>query len=355
MAIETRTGVFYYPGWKDNVESNVSPEPWVAIKNFPKREPKLGYYDDGDVNVIDQQLSWMAEAGIDYMVLDWYWHPQLGVLKSHTLNAYFRAPSRSKVKLSILWANHTAIPRTKDEFEKMVRFWLYYFRTKEYLTIDGKPVVFIFSTSQLEERAKSFGSSSAALLSGAQDIARKDGFAGIFFVGGAGANSPIAVQHAKGVATGYDAFSAYNYHGPGRFAYPGGHKQSHSYAELDQGYRDHWKWMLEDAKVPYFVPMSSGWDRRPWGGSKDPLHDNSISTPAEFRTHLTAGRQAIRDFPSLTRGFGVICCWNEFGEGSFIEPTRMNGSVMLDTVKEVFSGATAIVPGAASSNAGASK
>jgi hypothetical protein len=336
-AEESHIGVFYYPGWKDNVISNVSAEPWAALKGYPEREPKLGYYDDGSVDVIEQQLSWMANAGISYLILDWYWHPQLGVLKSHTMEAYFKAPSRKRVKLSIMWANHTAIPRTPDEFEKMVRFWLYYFRTEEYLTIDGKPVVFIFSTTELEHRARAFGSNSATLLAIAQGIAKKDGFPGIFFVGGAGANSPIAVHHSKGVVTGYDAFSAYNYHGPARFAYADGHKQSHNFTELDQGYRDHWQWMLSDAKIPYFVPMSSGWDRRPWGGSADPLHDNSIATATEFKAHLAAGRKAIQDFPALTRGFGVICCWNEFGEGSFIEPTRKNGAVLLDTVKNVFS------------------
>ncbi|MCZ4313846.1 glycoside hydrolase family 99-like domain-containing protein [Comamonadaceae bacterium G21597-S1] len=341
---ESQIGVFYYPGWKNSVISNVSPEPWAALKDYPDREPLLGHYDDGNIDVIEQQLSWMSSAGIDFLILDWYWHPQLGVLKSHTIDTYFKAPSRKKIRLSIMWANHTAIPRTQEEFEKMVRFWLYYFRTKEYLTIDEKPVVFIFSTSQLEQRAKAFGSTSATLLAVAQSIAKKDGLPGIFFVGGAGANSPIAVQHSKGVATGYDAFSAYNYHGPGRFAYAGGHKQSHSYLELDQGYRDHWQWMLADAKLPYFVPMSSGWDRRPWGGSKDPLHDNSMSTPEEFKTHLLAGRKAIREFSPLTRGFGVICCWNEFGEGSFIEPTRKNGTVMLDTVKEVFSDSSGNAP-----------
>ncbi|MBK7050726.1 MAG: hypothetical protein IPH54_08055 [Rhodoferax sp.] len=33
----------------------------------------------------------------------------------------------------------------------------------------------------------------------------------------------------------------------------------------------------------YVVPMTSGWDKRPWGGSKDPEHDNSISTTASLR------------------------------------------------------------------------
>jgi hypothetical protein len=33
---------------------------------------------------------------------------------------------------------------------------------------------------------------------------------------------------------------------------------------------------------------------------------------------------------------GVICCWNEFGEGSYIEPTQKNGFSYLEKIKKVF-------------------
>ena len=82
--------------------------------------------------------------------------------------------------------------------------------------------------------------------------------------------------------------------------------------------------------------MTSGWDKRPWGGSKDPFHDNSLSSPTEFEAHLRAGRDLISNNQILKGGLGVICCWNEFGEGSFIEPTKAKQFHYLDKVRSVF-------------------
>ena len=61
------------------------------------------------------------------------------------------------------------------------------------------------------------------------------------------------------------------------------------------------------------------------GSSKDSEHDNSVSTPESFEAHLRTARDVMDTHPVKTLKMGVICCWNEFGEGSYIEPQR-NGS-----------------------------
>ena len=66
--------------------------------------------------------------------------------------------------------------------------------------------------------------------------------------------------------------------------------------------------------------------------------DGSVSTVAQFRQHLQAGHDTIRRHPDKTLGLGVLCCWNEFGEGSYIEPTRALGLQYLQAVKAVFGG-----------------
>jgi len=86
------------------------------------------------------------------------------------------------------------------------------------------------------------------------------------------------------------------------------------------------------------IPMSSGWDRRPWGGSKDPRRDLSVSTPDSFEAHLRAARDYMDKFPDKTQRMGVICCWNEFGEGSFVEPTKTFQMQYLKRIKKVFGG-----------------
>ncbi|MBV8465236.1 MAG: glycoside hydrolase family 99-like domain-containing protein [Burkholderiales bacterium] len=333
-AANTQIGVYYYPGWKDNLVGGVSAHPWEVIKPYPDREPLLGYYAEDQDGILNHQLGMMADNGISFVVFDWYWHAKLGALKTQAIDTYFRVPNRARVKTTILWANHTEFPQSEDEYKAMVRYWLRYFLHSEYLQIDGKPVVFVFSMDGLEAKANAFGKTTADLIADAQAIARGAGFKGIYFVGSTGANNPI---FAKLNGTGpYDAITSYNFQGPATYLYDGKRNVSHSYGELDAAYRDQWSWMLSHTSIPFIVPMSSGWDRRPWGGSPDPQHDESRATPREFAAHLEAGRNLILGNHARTLGMGVICCWNEFGEGSFIEPTKAGGDALLRQVNFVF-------------------
>jgi len=75
---------------------------------------------------------------------------------------------------------------------------------------------------------------------------------------------------------------------------------------------------------------------RPWGGSSYRLHDNSFGTPDEFERHLAAAKLRIDKHAAKTKGMTVICCWNEFGEGSYVEPTKKDGFKYLEKVRKVF-------------------
>jgi hypothetical protein len=84
--------------------------------------------------------------------------------------------------------------------------------------------------------------------------------------------------------------------------------------------------------------MTSGWDKRPWGGTlNDPGRDLAFSTPDSFEAHLRSAKEVMDRNPEKTMRTGVICCWNEFGEGSYIEPTKKYGTQYLERVKKVFS------------------
>lgn len=152
-------------------------------------------------------------------------------------------------------------------------------------------------------------------------------------MGGVGANGQ-GFDYSE--TSKYAGFFAYNYYGPATFRFGDGRQVAHNYREWDQGYRDHWSWMLRNSSGYFIVPMSVGWDKRPWGGSRDPEQDKCVSTPEQFEAHLMAAREAMRKYPDKTRDMGVICCWNEFGEGSYIEPTKKYGFDFLERVRNVF-------------------
>lgn len=335
-AADIRVGVYYFPGWKNDQKGNARSQPWEVIKPYPGREPLLGWYAEDDPGVMAQQLKWMHDYGLDYVVFNWLWGSDGRPYLAHGVNAYLQSSDRYGVDFSILWSNHTDYLFSRTQFRELFEFWVkrYFFRS-DYLKIDGKPVVFIFSAEILNKNAEHLGMTSAQLISMADGIARQHGLTGVAFVGGVGANHGKGFDYSSN--SGYAAWSAYNFHGPARKAYDSmGRRMSHSFEELDYAYQDHWSWMIEKASNQYIVPMTSGWDKRPWGGSRDAAHDNSRANAQEFLAHLKAAKDVIAANPQKTRNMGVICCWNEFGEGSFIEPTKVDRFRLLDSVKSVF-------------------
>lgn len=328
-------GVHYYPGWKDDQVGAAYDKPWDKIKPYPEREPLLGWYPEGDVSVMTQHLDWMRQYGIDYVVFNWIWGSDNRPYLTHALNAFLQSPAKQGAQFAILWANHTDYSFSREQFESIFRFWAQrYMHRDDYVKIDGKPVVFIFSAEILIGNARRIGIKVSDLFVLADRIFKSAGLSGIQFIGGVGGARGTDFDYSA--ASGYAGFSAYNYHGTATKRFPHGRQVSRSYEELDQGYRDHWTWMLNNASGYYILPMTSGWDKRPWGGSKDPEHDNSLSTPEEFEAHLIAAKDSMLKYPDKTKRMGVICCWNEFGEGAFIEPTKELGFSYLEKVKKVF-------------------
>ena len=332
VAEPPRVGVFYYPGWGPDQSAKLG---WSTIKPYPEREPALGWYRQDEPAVMAQQIKWMSDSGLSFVAFDWYFakgQPRL----DDALKAYMSI-KQDHVGFSLLWANHDQ-PTTPAEMDAMAHWWIsHYFSDPRYLKVDGRPVVFIFSFQKFHDDAISSGSTAAAYVSRANELARKAGLPGLYFVGGTDdLSTPELARDA--VAAGLGAVGAYNLHRKPRSASnvdPNWWRAFHGYAQLDAAYRAQWE-AGRLLPLPLVVPMSTGWDKRPWGGSEDPLHDRSIGTAAQFRNHLQAGREEMERQGTAHSGLGTICCWNEFGEGSFLEPTRKDGTALLDQVKQTF-------------------
>ncbi len=60
-------GALYFPGW-------TSTGRWdTIIETAPERRPLLGYYQEGDPELVDWQIKWAVECGIKFLLVDWYW------------------------------------------------------------------------------------------------------------------------------------------------------------------------------------------------------------------------------------------------------------------------------------------
>jgi len=132
-----------------------------------------------------------------------------------------------------------------------------------------------------------------------------------------------------GLAAGIRGFVLYNYpyagsgmHGPGRYMEM---SYEHLIAEGEKLWA-HWRRLTEGRFWPTVMP---GWDRRPW------LRDNDLlrtgSTPDLFRKSL----QHARNYVNADRVV-MIEAWNEWGEGSILEPSVEHRFAYLDAVRSVF-------------------
>ncbi len=320
-------GVYYFPGWSGDLKKWRENYGWNSIKEYPERKPKLGWYDESDPSVINKQADWIAGAGIDYVVFDWYWNERQKSFNTHAVDA-FLLRSKKTPGFAFAWANHNDNIRRPDQFEHMVDTILSrYAKDSRYWGIDGKPVIFVVNGQRFIETEDAC-CKRGSLIGSATKVAKQRGFSGIYFVAGMPATKYWVAQ---GLAAGFDGFSAYNIRRP----IVGKGNESVlppiSYAELTSGYARVWDWMLSQP-INYLVPVSAGWDKRPWGGSKRAAEDFSRPvSPQQFERHFDEALTLAR---SNARAKGVvICCWNEFGEGTYIEPTENDGFEYLDAIK----------------------
>ena len=96
--------------------------------------------------------------------------------------------------------------------------------------------------------------------------------------------------------------------------------------------------------VPYHINVSMGWDSSPrcrnaddWMTRRDypfgPVIVNN--TPYLFKRYLAKAKELTMTKPENERII-TINSWNEWGEGSYLEPDDVNGMGYLEAVKEVF-------------------
>ena len=365
---DIRLGMYYFGKWTPEpvsfarARSATWDHSWDQIKPYaPEREPLpvVGWYDSRDVAPMEQHLRWMADHGIDFLTMAWYWVPggdqkiENQRKENPAVYAYLEAKNRSRVSYSLMWCNHFPNISTLAEWDQMVDYWIdNHFNNREYFKIDNKPVLFIFtpessSTQGFKHQVDELGVSGAQFLDRARErvkLKTNNKLDGIYFVLCVEATD-YWVPYAS--TSGFNAISGYFYHHG-----VAGHvcvlspcpcysgttltEMSQSFAEVKRYYEMQWDWILanKNSNMPYFVPMTAGWDNRPWGSNT--LHDNSKATPSEFEEHLLAGYDRISQNMDKTAGIGMLHAWNEFGEGAIIEPTARYQFEFLQRVRKVF-------------------
>ena len=315
-------GALYFPGW-----SRI--QAWERVwKVCPERKPVLGWYDEANPEVVDWQIKWLVENGIRTLYVDWYWHKG-SQHHDHWVKAFYKAKYRSHIKWAMMWANHNAVGSHSVEDQRAVtKFWIEnYFNTPEYLQIDGKPVVWMWSPQNMERDVKSEGGC-RRLLEVSREMARAAGFKGIHFIA---MKWPEADCGAKTIQMyrdlGFDMTGIYHFMSHGgrcssdrRFPYS---------AVAEANSMNWWKQQEHRDILPFLPNLSTGWDDRPWNDHCEIYGKNA----ADFRRIC----RAAKTFADTT-GVKRLCLapLNEWGEGSYAEPNTEHGFGFYEAVRETF-------------------
>jgi len=358
---------YYFGNFHPNDPRNRKTKPWgwsewelvkAAKPRFAGHEqpkvPLWGYVDETDPRIMAQKIGAAADHAIDAFIFDWYYYEDGPFLQRPLTEGYLQAPNNRRLQFALMWANHDwvdmhpyhlgAPPKllypgvvTAARFRMICDHVIKeYFKHPSYWCVDGKPYFSIYDLTNLLASLGGVHSTRTAL-----DTFRAKAIA----VGIPGLHLN-AVVWGQPIIPGEQAAAD-----PARLVHDLGFDSVTSYVwiheaalpDLQTDYvvvRDQYFAYWEKAErlfgVPYFPNVTVGWD-----GTARNYQDlgmpNIISgnTPARFREALQLTKQRL-----LTRTTGPrvlnINCWNEWTEGSYLEPDTVSGMQYLEAVKSVF-------------------
>ena len=327
---EYEIGALYFPGWYHG-------HSWSRIWNrCPVRRPLLGWYNESSPEVIDWQIKWSVENGIQYYLVDWYWNKGHQHLE-HWIKGFQQAKYKSYLKWAMMWANHNGPgSHSLEDQAKVTQYWIdNYFNTPEYYCIDGKPVVMIWSPAGMDrdviaiEKKKGNslekGEGVKMLLNLSQKMAKEAGFKGIYFVA---MKWPEASTNAADIQwladAGFEMTSIYHFMDDGGKAVT---RRKFNFDLVVDASKPFWEKRNETGILPFLPNLATGWDDRPW---KDHCWI-AERTPEKFA-------EICRQFKQFSKESGikraVLAPVNEWGEGSYAEPCREFGFGMYEAVRE---------------------
>ncbi len=219
-----------------------------------------------------------------------------------------------------------------------------YFKHPSYWLIDGRPY---FSVYELTKLLETFGSVDAARA--ALDQFRKKteaaGFPGLHLNVVVWGHPILPQEHTPANASrlvrqlGFDSVTSYVWiHHVNLPSFP-----ATDYDFVRDKYFEYWGQAEKMFDVPYYPNVSMGWDPSPRANQSDPFVNRGYpfmatirgNTPEQFKKALEMAKQRLQQRPANQR-IVTINCWNEWTEGSYLEPDAVHGMAYLEAIEQVF-------------------
>ena len=345
--------IHVFPDGKGEWEAIYKAKPKFAGHEVPK-VPLWGYEDESDPTVMGKKISTAVKYGVNVMIFDWYWYDNKPFLEDALNKGFLKAKNSTDMRFCLMWANHDHSsyldPSNPDKskiywyggvdrtiFEGMVKHIINdYFRKPNYYKLKGKPV---FSIYELSTFINGMGGPEKA--KEALDYFRKKtveaGFPGLHLQAILWGSIPSSIKDVPGdkIETQNATLEYFGFNSMTNYQWCHFVPASGDY--LNWGAKAIVKWAEWDKtfKIPYCPHVSIGWDSNP----RFPVQKQDLvvnNKPEYFKLYLQKAKEYLDKHPDQPQLI-TINAWNEWAEGSYLEPDAKNGYNYLEAVKEVFS------------------
>jgi hypothetical protein len=348
---EPRMEAFLGKGWTEYQMIAASKPKYPG--HYQPRVPAWGPLDESDPKVMEKKIDAAADHGINCFIMDWYWYENEPFLEAALNDGLMKAPNRNRIKFALMWANHTFIdifpkgrPGNKGTiwpgecdrktFDSAIDHILAqgYLKQPNYWRVDGKLYFSIYEVSTLIKGLGGVKQTRDAL----DDFRRKVREAGLgkLHLNAVLFQLPELPSAVPGEAKktkqetldelGFDSVTSYTW---AHSVWPAGH-----YEDWAKKAEAQWDDFAKQFTVPYFPNVSIGWDNNARMLNETAAHIND-STPEKFRAALVKAKEWLDAHPKQPKVI-TLNAWNEWPEGSYLEPDKKFGMQYLDAVKEVF-------------------
>jgi hypothetical protein len=343
----------------------VKAKPQFRGHTQPKIPADLGFYDLRLPEVRKAQADMARECGVEGFCYWHYWFGNGKTLLERPFNEVL-ASGAPDFPFCLGWANHSWSNKTwqkHETFQKDTMFMeqtygddddyirhfyavLPAFRDHRYITVDGKPLFFIFDPiafTDLEHFVKLW-----------RNLADENGLKGIHFVGKMASIgrfdkgifhdylSDARERYDSVLTQGMDAVNSVNLRraeilAVGKYSkmldrvinriFPSSRVEKYDYAKIIQNLLTE-----EDKDENIYPTILPRWDKTPRLGKQAYVYTGS--TPELFEKSV---RQAVSYVQNKEPEHRIIFlqAWNEWGEGNFMEPDLEFGHGFLDALKSV--------------------
>jgi hypothetical protein len=369
---------YYYPGTHPDPRWDLNKYPgfteWDEIKaakpRFPghlqPNPPMWGYQNEAQPEVMAQKIAAAAAYGVNAFIFDWYYYNDGPYLDDALDVGFLRATNNAQVKFALMWANHDwydiqGYNPTNNNLKLLypgkvtLATWdkicdlviAKYFKHPSYWLVDGKPYFSIYEMSQFLD---SFGSieNARAALDRFRAKVRAAGFSGLHvnaIVWGepnlpGGKTPPGWPMLCRDLAL--DSLTSYTWVHHGALNYETFPLSDYVWGR--KKYLSFWARAKSDYSIPYFPNAMVNWDNSPraaagadWSRPAGPVVNPVVTgnTPAAFQQSLEIIRQRLLAAPTEPK-IVTLNAWNEWPEGSCLEPTQRYGYGYLEAIKAVF-------------------